>query len=303
MSTSSEEFRKRAILQMVAGACSGAITKTSTAPLERLKILFQIQGMNPTMPAKYTSIPQSFVVIFKEEGIKGFYKGNGANVLRVMPVYALKFTFNDVFKDLVRKGKGSDAPLTFMELMQSGTLAGLFQQAVTFPLEFIRTRLSFGAANQAVAYKGIMDCVRQTIKSEGFFGFYKGFAMTIISGAPYVGLQMTAYELLRRQVLQHTEKADINWWQKLGCGAMAGLFAQTVTFPGDTIRRRMMANGAGGREKFYKHSLDCFLQTTKKEGYMALFKGWTPNAVRCIPGASIQFFCYETIKKYLLDHA
>jgi hypothetical protein len=155
-------------LQLFAGGASGAITKTATAPLERVKILLQLQGMKKQ--GKYRGIMHTLRTIVKEEGWVGLFKGNGANVLRVIPVYALKFSFNDTFKNMVR-AKGE--PLTLMQLMLAGTLAGLFQTCVTYPLETIRTRLTLGPGLGA-EYKGIMDVAKVTIKHEGVRGFYKG---------------------------------------------------------------------------------------------------------------------------------
>ena len=91
---------------MVAGGGAGAITKTSTAPLERVKILLQVQGMklkeHPELgqsgTLKYRGIIGTMRTVIREEGFIALYKGNGANVLRVVPVYALKFTFNDFFR-------------------------------------------------------------------------------------------------------------------------------------------------------------------------------------------------------------
>jgi hypothetical protein len=93
----------------------------------------------------------------------------GANVLRVIPVYGLKFAFNDTFKSLVA-GPGKKR-LTTSELLWVGTLAGLFQTVLTYPLETVRTRLSLGVG-QGVAYKGIVDCVRQMIRTEGLSSMY-----------------------------------------------------------------------------------------------------------------------------------
>ncbi len=100
-------------------------------------------------------------------------------------MYGLKFAFNDTFKALVagpgkvRFGAGDGAgriklmllstpqrKLNTSELLYVGTLAGLFQTVVTYPLETIRTRLSLGQG-QGVAYKGIIDCVREMVRTEG----------------------------------------------------------------------------------------------------------------------------------------
>uniref|UniRef100_A0A7S1CEW4 ADP,ATP carrier protein n=1 Tax=Bicosoecida sp. CB-2014 TaxID=1486930 RepID=A0A7S1CEW4_9STRA len=286
------------LLQMLAGAGSGSITKTAVAPLERLKILFQIQGMVEGAPKKYTGVVQALGVVGREEGLVGFYKGNGANVLRVIPVYALKFAFNDTFKDMVRGG--DVGPLGPQKLMLAGTMAGMMQQLVTYPLEVVRTRLSLGVT-MGLHYNGITDCVKQILAKEGPAGLYKGMGPTLISGAPYVGLQMTMYSMLRRMAPVDSEGITPLQWSILA-GAGAGLMAQTITFPGDVIRRRMQTNGAGGVPKIYRNSWHCTVVTVQKEGWTALYKGLSTNIIRCLPGAGIQFAAYDALKRALGVH-
>jgi len=220
------------VLQLVSGGVSGVVTKTLTAPLERVKLLLQLQGMTGA-PPKYRGILHTLRVTLREEGVRGWFKGNGANVLRVVPVYALKFAFNDTFKNMFRV---PGQPLTNAELMASGTLAGLFQQVVTYPLETIRTRLTLSPDMGKVQYRGITDAFRGTVRHEGVRGLYKGLGPTILSGSPYVGLQMTMYEVLT----QYMPKADGPFERemyKLLSGALAGIVAQTVTY----VRRRRLA--------------------------------------------------------------
>ena len=112
--------------QMIAGAGAGAITKTSIAPLERIKILFQIQGMKKDGVGKnrqYKNVFQASSKIVRDEGFLAFYKGNGANVLRVIPVYALKFAFNDSFKARIARPGQSIKHLDMSQRMAAGTLA------------------------------------------------------------------------------------------------------------------------------------------------------------------------------------
>lgn len=282
------------LLQMAAGAGAGAITKTAVAPLERLKILFQVQDMSEATKRKYTSIRQALGLVVQEEGIGGLYKGNGANVLRVIPVYALKFAFNDTFKALVG-GKDADT-MGFSQLMLSGSLAGLNQQLITYPLEVIRTRLSLsGMGLMSDQYTGIANCAVTIVRKEGIAGLYKGIGPTILSGAPYVGLQMTFYELFGR-AMPHDERGKVGLKYSLMAGAFAGLIAQTITFPGDVIRRRMQTNGAGGAARLYTTSMDCLRKTVSNEGVLALYKGLSTNVVRCLPGAAIQFAAYDMLK-------
>ncbi|CAE7238410.1 slc25a25b [Symbiodinium sp. KB8] len=150
--------------RLVAGAGAGIITKTCIAPLERAKILLQIQAMRGDPVRKYRGTVGTMRTVFVEEGVLGLWKGNFANVLRVMPVYALKFSFNDTFKSMVA-GKSTEK-LTFTQLMMSGTLAGLFQQLVTYPLETVRTRLSVGEG-LGLKYRSIWECGKDLVQKEG----------------------------------------------------------------------------------------------------------------------------------------
>ncbi len=293
--------------QLIAGGGSGAITKTAVAPLERVKILLQVQGMSvktsgkriAAADLKYHGVVGTMKTVTKEEGLLSLYKGNGANVLRVVPVYALKFTFNDTFKDMVRT-PGQD--LNFGQLIMAGTGAGLFQTCVTYPLDTVRTRLTLGSGLGS-QYTGIMDVLRQTLAKEGVRGLYKGIGPTFLSGSPYVGLQMTFYEIFKRKMDNNasTKNTFRTQVEKLLAGAAAGVIAQTITYPGDTVRRRMQLNGMGGKPPEYRHSWDCCMKLVRAEGIAGLFNGLGANLIRALPGAAIQFWAYDLLTAGLKD--
>jgi solute carrier family 25 (adenine nucleotide translocator) protein 4/5/6/31 len=213
-------------------------------------VLFVEQGMMRGTERHYNGMIQSLMTVTREEGIFSLWKGNGANVVRVVPVYALKFALNDFFKDTAISLRGSQPPsagsdqssphgsipykLSFWEKALAGSLAGLFQIVATYPLEVVRTRLTMGPG-LGIQYKGILDCFSQTLRNEGVTGLYKGIGPTMLSGAPYVGLQMSCYDALKTAVTQiealTTETGDGTRRPlvvaQLACGATAGMFAQT----------------------------------------------------------------------------
>ena len=264
----------------LAGSLAGVVTKTATAPLERIKTLLQVEGMaaqreaakrNLTgdtatrLPTKRGSsgIVNTFTRILARDGVKGFWYGNAANCLRVIPVYALKFGLNDNIKDFVRPAKG--VKLTYLQLVASGTLAGLIQMCTTYPLETVRTRLTVGAAHGA-KYDGIWHCFADTVKHEGIGGLYKGLSPTILSGSPYVGLQMSGYEILTRKADQWGIFGGNKVFESSVCGAVAGMIAQIITYPGDTVRKRMQTDGIRGAPKMYvcvhARHIRCLLYTS-----------------------------------------
>ncbi|MES1907855.1 MAG: hypothetical protein MHM6MM_000893 [Cercozoa sp. M6MM] len=293
--------------QFVAGGGAGTITKTCIAPLERIKILFQLQHMKleslssteraAFVPKYGTSVLSCSKVIFKEDGIRGFWRGNFANVMRVAPAYAVKFSANDAIRDLVRRPEQTcAADMDMLQLMASGAMAGVLQTIATYPLETVRTRLSLGAN----AYSGVWQCFVRTAKEEGLSALYKGMPMTLVSVIPFVGLQMSCNELFRR-FLPRDEQGRTGVVAGLTAGGLAGLIAQTITFPGDTIRRRMQTNGMHGKARVYKHTGDCIMRMIKTEGFRSFFRGVGVNAARCVPGSAIQFVAYDLLRQAMND--
>ena len=87
---SGEPKTKDAVSLLVAGGLAGIVTKTATAPLERVKILLQLRSMSKITSSSPQSILGTMRSVVKDEGFLAFWKGNGANCVRVIPVYALK---------------------------------------------------------------------------------------------------------------------------------------------------------------------------------------------------------------------
>lgn len=282
------------------GAASGMITKTAVAPLERVKLLYQVQGMFGT--AKYQSVWGSIRTIIVEDGVSGLYKGNGANIARILPAYSLKFMFNDSYKNVLLKPGQKVSDMSFFQKLGAGMLAGFSQASITYPLEFIRTRLTLDRA-MGGTYKGIVDCGVKTVQSEGVKALYQGFSVTFCSTPLYVGLQMALYDTFMANMPSHavfvdTESGKTTVAGSFLAGACAGLIAQTSAYWGDTIKKQMQSNGVGG-EKKYSGIVDCVRAIYRQGGIRAFYPGIALNSVKCIPEAGIQFVAYDMFKASL----
>ena len=88
---------------------AGVIARTASAPLDRIKLLFQVQAMEGAgvSATAYTGIGQAFVKIYREEGILAFWRGNGVNVIRVAPYAAAQLSSNDFYKKMLTPESGT----------------------------------------------------------------------------------------------------------------------------------------------------------------------------------------------------
>ena len=79
-----------------AGGVAGAVSRTVVSPLERLKILMQIQSAG--RDAYKLSVGQALGKMWREEGWRGFMRGNGTNCIRIVPYSAVQFSSYNFYK-------------------------------------------------------------------------------------------------------------------------------------------------------------------------------------------------------------
>lgn len=207
--------------------------------------------------------------------------------------------FNDRITEMFVKRGQSNKELQFQQMLLAGTVAGLFQMAITYPLETVRTRMTLSKdLAEGIEYRSIWHCVRSSVSQEGAGALYRGFGIAVLSGAPYVGIQMSLYQMFQRWLPRRSDGSSAVVW-KLFAGAGAGVVAQTAMYWGDTLRRRMQTNGIGGRALVYSSTMDCIRKTYQREGFVGFYRGWWANTLKALPNAGIQFVAFDLIKAML----
>ena len=119
-----------------AGAFAGALSRTLTSPLERLKVLKQVQSHN----TKYNGIFSALATMYREEGIRSYWKGNGTNVVRIAPFSAIQFVSFDFYKSIIIGDDPANAG--FFKTFGSGALTGMTAATICYPLDLVRSVLS-----------------------------------------------------------------------------------------------------------------------------------------------------------------
>ncbi|XP_057971047.1 uncharacterized protein LOC131159868 [Malania oleifera] len=287
------------VYQLLAGGVAGAFSKTCTAPLARLTILFQVQGMHSEVAVlSKASIWQEASRIANEEGFRAFWRGNLVTIAHRLPYSSVNFYAYENYKSWLQSipalrscnGSVRDFCVHFV----GGGLAGITAASVTYPLDLVRTRLA--AQTNAIYYRGIGHALRTICKDEGFFGLYKGVGPTLLGVGPGIALSFSVYESLRYS-WQSRRPNDSSAMVSLVCGSLSGIASSTATFPLDLVRRRMQLEGAGGRARVYQTGLFGTIgHIMRTEGLCGLYRGILPEYYKVVPGMGIVFMTYETLK-------
>ncbi|XP_022721120.1 mitochondrial adenine nucleotide transporter ADNT1-like [Durio zibethinus] len=303
---------------LVAGGVAGGVSRTAVAPLERLKILLQVQNPHSI---KYNGTIQGLKYIWKTEGFRGMFKGNGTNCARIIPNSAVKFfSYEEASRGILylyRQLSGNeDARLTPLLRLGAGACAGIIAMSATYPMDMVRGRLTVQTEKSPRQYRGIFHALSTVLKEEGPRALYKGWLPSVIGVVPYVGLNFAVYESLKDWLIKSkafglVEDSELSVTTRLACGAAAGTVGQTVAYPLDVIRRRMQMVGwkdaasvvtGDGKSKApleYTGMVDAFRKTVRYEGFGALYKGLVPNSVKVVPSIAIAFVTYELVKDVL----
>jgi len=270
---------------MLSGVAA-AVSKTAAAPIERVKLLVQNQSemlKQGRLDKPYGGVVDCTVRTFRNEGILPFWRGNLANVLRYFPTQALNFAFKDTIKSLFKTAKDAPQYEKFAKNILSGGCAGSLSLMFVYSLDYCRTRLANDAKvkGKEREFNGMVDVYVKTVKSDGFFGLYRGFVISCVGIFIYRGMYFGLYDSLKPILLGDNNSVLLSFALGWAVTITAGL----MSYPIDTIRRRMMMTS--GQAVKYKGSVDCFVQVMKNEGFMSLMKGAGANILRGVAGAGV----------------
>ncbi|KAI9878803.1 MAG: hypothetical protein M1830_010487 [Pleopsidium flavum] len=288
----------------IAGGVAGAVSRTVVSPLERLKILFQIQSAG--REEYKLSVSKGLAKMWREEGWRGLMRGNGTNCIRIVPYSAVQFGSYNFYKRFAESSPGAD--LTPFKRLLCGGAAGITSVTCTYPLDIVRTRLSiqsgsFAALGEASRKRlpGMWQTMVTMYRTEGgFLALYRGIVPTVAGVAPYVGLNFMTYESVRKYLTPDGEK-NPNAIRKLAAGAISGAVAQTCTYPFDVLRRRFQINTMTGLGYQYKSIWDAVSTIVSQEGLRGMYKGIVPNLLKVAPSMASSWLSYEITRDFLIS--
>ena len=302
--------------RLIAGGAAGALSRFTTAPIDRVKLLIQVNATSygppgvPPCPQLTPSSAWSVASrIAKQEGAVALWRGTGAAVVRILPYSATTFAVFPAYVDALNAAlgtRGDDAASgrTVAARFLAGALAGTTATVITYPLDLLHARVSAHTPASAGSGVGVAmrDHLRVLLRSGGVRGLYSGIGPTLVGIVPYGGVSFATFEslkaLYRRRELgddSATSAADsMPTTHKLLAGGASGFLAQTVTYPLHVVRRRMQVYGG---EKYSEGLFQSLKTIYETEGIRrGLFRGVGLTWIKAPVAAAVGFTANDALQ-------
>lgn len=296
--TSSSIFKN--VKAPLAGGLSGFLTRAFTQPLDCIKVRHQLQiePIQKNVGAKYTSTSQTLILMFKEEGIRGLWKGHVPGQILSITYGFGQFLAYDQFnrhsRDLEFFNKHSD-----IRHIVAGGFAGAFGMSIATPFDVVRTR--FIAQDHNRGYRSVFHAFTSIVKNEGARGLFRGLVPGVSAIAPNAAIQFGTYNFL---IEKYNLFMNVDLPSRhiiLLSGLFSGIIAKTCIYPLDLTKKRLQIQQfQNSRTTFGKNitttgMIDCLKKTLREEKLAGLYKGWTPAVIKSGAMSGLYFFFYEEI--------
>ncbi|QLQ78919.1 hypothetical protein HG537_0B02670 [Torulaspora globosa] len=311
----------------IAGGVSGVISRTCTAPLDRLKVFLiartdlsstllnskeSLLAKNPNANlAKIRSpLVKAITTLYRQGGLRAFYVGNGLNVIKVFPESSMKFGSFELTKKLMTKLEGcrETSELSKFSTYIAGGMAGVVAQFSVYPIDTLKFRIQCAPLdNQVKGNKLLLQTAKEMYQAGGLKLFYRGVTVGVVGIFPYAALDLGTFSALKKRYIARKAKqlsipeSDVSLSNLvvLPMGAFSGTVGATVVYPINLLRTRLQAQGTFAHPATYTGFRDVLVKTIQREGYPGLFKGLVPNLAKVCPAVSISYLCYENLKSLM----
>jgi len=258
------------VASLVAGGAAGTAVDISLFPLDTIKTRLQAEGG-----------------FWKSGGFKGMYSGLFSAAIGSAPTAALFFVSYESTKKLFR----STVPFKRLEPvghMLSASVGEVCACILRVPVEVVKQRA------QTDKKRTSLQIFKQTLNSEGFRGFYRGYSSTVMREVPFSAIQFPLWEFFKSRVSQKTHE-PITALQSSLCGAVAGGISAGLTTPLDVAKTRIILAEKGSSTA--KGNIVFVMKKVAREnGYRGLFAGIGPRVLWISIGGSIFLGVYEQVK-------
>eukprot|EP01039_Chlorochromonas_danica_P002110 gene2110-2304_t len=288
---------------VLAGAFAGFVARMLTAPLDVLKIRYQLNKNNI---AQSPSLWNAVKTIVLEEGVTALWKGNVPGLYLWISYSIFQFAFYDIFKSMERVGeeeegsKQSPSTTTMRRagnFFLAGALASTLATVLTYPFDVTRTQ--FALQGKEKAFSSMSSFATHAIKNRGVSGLFSGLGPAVLIVTPQMGLNFALYESLKSALPDGDYSSQHAWIRTLKKGALGGLAggaSKLLVYPLDTVKKRLQAYALDGSTK---SMMSCVRLVYEQDGFLGFYRGMQPTAAKAVAASAITFAAFEGARDLL----
>lgn len=285
-----EKQRTSEVKNFLSGGFGGVCTVLSGHPFDTIKVRLQTMPMpKPGEAPMYAGTMDCVLKTVKLEGFRGLYKGMGAPIVGVAPIFALSFMGFGIGKKIQQTHP--DQELNLSQLAVAGGISGFLTTTIMAPGERIKCILQVQqAATGPPKYTGPIHVAKSLWSEGGMRSIYKGTCATLLRDVPASAAYFGSYEILQRLMTpEGGDRSQLSIGKTIFAGGMAGIFNWMVAIPPDVLKSRLQTAPEGQ----YNGIRDVFRHLMKEEGIRAMYKGCVPVMLRAFPANAACFMGYE----------
>ncbi|XP_061587783.1 solute carrier family 25 member 24, like [Cololabis saira] len=258
---------------VLAAGLADTVSRTVTAPIDRLKTQLQIQGSK--------AMTQGFQEM-RAYNLRSMWQGNTVNVLKGTPQSTLQCLIYAQMK--VYTQDRTRETLTVQQRFGLGCVSGAVAHAVFYPLEVLKVRLNL---QQAGTYHGVIAGARSIYRQESLSSFYRGFKPSILCMIPYAGVECAVH-----QSIMNWAKSDpaYNSDSKLFFFSFVAFASgQMSSYPLAVIRTHQQAQAFISNSRQASGILPGLIGIYERNGFKGFYNGMGASFVRAVPCALINY--------------
>ncbi|KAM0287407.1 hypothetical protein ACHAQH_000357 [Verticillium albo-atrum] len=291
-----------AVVESIAGLSAGSVATLVVHPLDIVKTRMQIHRSTTAPKQSLTTMSLIRSLAQNPHPIASLYRGLTPNLIGNASSWASFFFFKSRIERLFAGGTDRttrDSHLSTPHFLLSAAGAGALTQVLTNPIWVLKTRMLSSDRKDAGAYPSMLAGARRIVATEGWRGFYRGLAVSLV-GVSHGAVQFAVYEPSKRVYLRARRAAGAPDDGRLGNDATvllssaAKLTAGAVTYPYQVLRSRLQNYDAD--ERFGKGVTGVARQLWREEGVRGFYRGLVPGVVRVMPATWVTFLVYENVK-------
>ncbi|ODQ66742.1 amino acid transporter [Nadsonia fulvescens var. elongata DSM 6958] len=299
------ESLKDGFKDIIFGSIAGMTGKLVEYPVDTVKVRLQSQPLSG--PLHFEGPFDCFVKTFREEGLRGFYRGlTSPLVAAALENASLFVTYNYAQDFLIRNVyRRTDTVLPVSVLVGCGAFSGAVTSFVLTPVELIKCKLqvqAFYGTSSAAKNRSLVYHIKQIFLEHGLRGFWKGHLGTFIRECGGTASWFGSYEYVSSLFRSANNCSTNTTPEAIISGACAGIGYNISLYPADTIKSRMQTMSiTSGSDKGGKGFLEVSRDIYKSGGISAFYRGCGITACRAAPSSALIFVTYETLKEWGRD--